>query len=306
MVQRYDGGRELLFGAVDLNSIPFWKVESVGNDFVLVHQGDVDARAGVDVEGYLRKLAISASERRFGVGSDGLLVIGRAGKDLRLRMFNPDGTEDFCGNGLRCAAVHATAQGWVGEEFVIHHHGIDVPTKVCGEGCIETQLATASYKPEEVPVRFNESPEQTFRRKPLWSGLDLDASSLTTGSTHTIVWVDQLPGDDEFFHLGPRIENDAQFPERTSVIWAHPSSPMRLEIRIWERGAGETLGCGTGASAAAVDYLRRQNTGGSVEVVSKGGSVRVSAPSWDAPLLVRGTAKELFRGDFLLDDWMIS
>ena len=277
-------------------------MESVGNDFVLVHQTDVDERAGGDLELFLRELAISASERRFGVGSDGLLVIGRDGANLKLRMFNPDGTEDFCGNGLRCASVHATLQGWVGEQFVISHHGINVPTRVCGEGCIETQLSVASYEPKDVPAAFHDYPEQTFRRKPLWEGLNLDASSLSTGSTHTIVWVDELPGDEEFSELGPRIENDAQFPERTSVMWAKETAPMRIQIRIWERGAGETLGCGTGASAAAVDYLRRQNIGGSVEVVSKGGSVQIAAPSWDAPLLVHGSAKELFKGEFCLSD----
>ena len=284
-----------------IQGIPFWKVESIGNDFVLFHEEDILARAGNDPETFIRQLTISASERRFGIGSDGVLIIARDGNDLRLRMFNPDGTEDFCGNGLRCAAVHATKQGWVGEQFVIHHHGIDVPTRVCGEGCIETQLATASYAPEVVPVNFRENPGNTFDRNPLWQGMNIDASSLSTGSTHTIVWQGSLPEDEEFFHLGPLIENDAQFPERTSVIWAVETAPMKLQIRIWERGAGETLGCGTGASAAAVDYLRRQNIGGSVEVTSKGGSVQISAPSWDAPLLVRGVAEELFVGRYIFD-----
>ena len=284
-----------------IQGIPFWKVESIGNDFVLFHEEDILACAGNDPETFIRQLTISASERRFGIGSDGVLIIARDGNDLRLRMFNPDGTEDFCGNGLRCAAVHATKQGWVGEQFVIHHHGIDVPTRVCGEGCIETQLATASYAPEVVPVNFRENPGDTFDRNPLWQGMNIDASSLSTGSTHTIVWQGSLPEDEEFFHLGPLIENDAQFPERTSVIWAVETAPMKLQIRIWERGAGETLGCGTGASAAAVDYLRRQNIGGSVEVTSKGGSVQISAPSWDAPLLVRGVAEELFVGRYIFD-----
>jgi len=284
-----------------IQGIPFWKVESIGNDFVLFHEEDILACAGNDPETFIRQLTISASERRFGIGSDGVLIIARDGNDLRLRMFNPDGTEDFCGNGLRCAAVHATKQGWVGEQFVIHHHGIDVPTRVCGEGCIETQLATASYAPEVVPVNFRENPGDTFDRNPLWQGMNIDASSLSTGSTHTIVWQGSLPEDEEFFHLGPLIENDAQFPERTSVIWAVETAPMKLQIRIWERGAGETLGCGTGASAAAVDYLRRQNIGGSVEVTSKGGSVQISAPSWDAPLLVRGVAEELFVGSYIFD-----
>jgi diaminopimelate epimerase len=215
-------------------------------------------------------------------------------------MFNPDGTEDFCGNGLRCAAVHATIQGWVGEKFIIHHLGEQVPARVCGEGCVETQLYAASYDPNQVPVHFEENPDQTFNRNPLWPGLNVDGSSLSTGSTHTILWPAALPEDEEFFHLGPLIENDPQFPERTSVMWACETSPMRLQIRIWERGAGETLGCGTGASATAVDYLRRKGTGGSVEVISKGGSLQISAPSWDAPLLVRGIAKELYRGEYLL------
>lgn len=283
-----------------MTSIPFWKVESVGNDFVLVHEDDARRLAGGDYEAFLNKLAISASERRFGVGSDGLLVLGQAGSNLNLRMFNPDGSEDFCGNGLRCAAVHATGQRWVGERFVIHHHAEDVPTRVCGEGCVETQLNAASYDPIRIPVRFRENPDVTFNRNPLWQGISAAGSSLTTGSTHTILWPAGLPEDEEFFAQGPLIENDPQFPERTSAIWAHETSPMHLEIRIWERGAGETLGCGTGASAAAVDYLRRKRSGGSVEVTSKGGSLQISAPSWDAPLLVRGVAKEIYRAEYIL------
>lgn len=290
----------MLFGATELISIPFWKVESVGNDFVLVHEDDARLRGGGDYEAFLSHLAASASERRFGIGSDGLLVVSQTGPDLNLRMFNPDGSEDFCGNGLRCAAVHATHFRWVGERFTIHHHGEDVPARVCGEGCVETQLNPASYRPEDVPVRFRDNPDQTFDRSPLWPGLDVAGSSLSTGSTHTVIWSARLPDDEEFLRLGPLIETDPQYPARTSVIWAQESAPMRLDIRIWERGAGETLGCGTGASAAAVDYLRRKGSGGAVEVASKGGSLQISGPSWDAPLLVRGIAKELYRGEYLL------
>ena len=203
-----------------MKSIPFWKVESVGNDFVLVHQSDVDERAD-NVEEFLKALAIAASERRFGVGSDGLLVVSQQGGDVVLRMFNPDGTEDFCGNGLRCAAIHATAQGWVGEQFVIHHHGIDIHTSVCGEGCIETQLAAASYKPQDIPVQFKVDPDITFNRTPLWSGFGMSffGSSLTTGSTHTILPVEKLPEEDVFQKISPAIESHRKYspmsPETT-------------------------------------------------------------------------------------------
>lgn len=282
--------------------VPFWKVESVGNDFVLIHEDDAKRLAEGDFVAFIRHLTIKSSERKFGVGSDGLLLVTPRGQDLDLRMFNPDGSEDFCGNGLRCAAVHATNQGWVGEQFVIHHHGHDVAATVCGDDCVETRLDPATYDPESVPVYFREAPEQTFDRRPIWSGLDLPASSLSTGSTHTIIWAGRLPGDEEFLRLGPLIENDPQFPERTSAIWTEEVAPMRLRLRIWERGAGETLGCGTGASAAAVDYLRRTGRSGTVEVASKGGTLEVSAASWDAPLTVRGIAKDIYRGIFLLKD----
>src|SRR5688572_28569977 len=104
--------------------IPIAKVESVGNDFVLVEKGDLPFKD----EESLRLFAIKVCERRFGVGSDGLLVIApntehRTPNTISLRMFNPDGTEDFCGNGLRCAAQYAHEKGWVGDEFTIDHQG---------------------------------------------------------------------------------------------------------------------------------------------------------------------------------------
>jgi diaminopimelate epimerase len=94
--------------------------------------------------------------------------------------------------------------------------------------------------------------------------------------------------------LSPLIENAPQFPLRTSVIWSHEVAPMKLEIRIWERGVGETQGCGTGSSAAAIDYLRRLGKGGTVEVSNPGGSVWVTAKTWHSPISVLGEAREVF------------
>lgn len=283
--------------------IPFFKVESVGNDFVLVHEEDVRGLAGEDYEGFLQRLSIQASERRFGVGSDGLLVLVRHSAGVDLRMFNPDGSEDFCGNGIRCAAVHSLRQEWVESEFTLTHMGQEISCKVCGDGCVETVLGPASYHPEDVPVRFRDDPESTFDRL-IWSDGEttIRGSALSTGSTHVVVPVADLPRDPEFFRVSPLIENDQQFPQRTSVIWTRERGPGDLEIRIWERGAGETMGCGTGASAAAVDYMRRTDSGGGVRVESAGGFLQISAPSWDAPLFVRGTAQEMFRGTFFLRD----
>jgi diaminopimelate epimerase len=277
-----------------LSTIPFWKVESVGNDFVLIHLDDESS------DDFLRHLAIKTCDRRFGIGGDGLLAIRMEGEVLVDRMFNPDGTEDFCGNGLRCVARHAHSQGWVGSSFVIRHGGQDIPTRIEGD-LVSTVVAPASYDPSRIPAKFTDTPEKTFRRMPIWSGSgeSVEGSALTTGSTHVVV-IGGTVNDDLFFRASPEIEIDPQFPERTSVIWADEMGPRRIKIRVWERGVGETLGCGTGSAAAAVEFMRRHDIGGTIEVVNPGGIVRVSADSWDAPLTIAGDAVEVYSGEFFL------
>jgi diaminopimelate epimerase len=129
--------------------------------------------------------------------------------------------------------------------------------------------------------------------------LSLFGSVLTTGSTHAIIPTTQLPDDDTFFSISPKIEVDPQFPQRTSVIWRQEVEPMHLKIRIWERGVGETQGCGTGSSAAAIDYLRRANRGGTVIVDNPGGTISISAETWESPITIEGTAETVYAGKYL-------
>lgn len=296
--------------------IPFWKLQSIGNDFPLVHLDDLAdllARGAVDravpgereaaecfvapdagatdLDGLLMRLAVAMADRRFGVGGDGLLAASKMGDGrILLRMFNPDGTEDFCGNGLRCAAVHAHARGWVGDTFTIEHLGREVPVRI-GGGEVTTRLGGASYAPAEVPVQG----EELFRA-PLPGGRM--GSSLTTGSTHTVVWIDELPDDAAFFSESPLLEHHGLFPDRTSVMWTQEVAKDHLRLRIWERGVGETLGCGTGSTAAAVDYLRGEGRAGRVRVDNPGGTVFVS---WD-PLAnvteIEGVAEAVYEGEY--------
>jgi len=279
-------------------NVPFWKVESIGNDFVLVNAEDVTKLAPKNVDGFLARLANLACERRFGIGSDGLLVVSRTSSGLHLRMFNPDGTEDFCGNGLRCAARHGFAQGWVSGQFSIDHLGQRVEAEVVDDVIVRTVLGAAQYSPEKVPVKGNAELFNTT----VWSGmvdgqpLSLFGSALTTGSTHVIIKTATLPDDDSFRSISAAIENDPMFPERTSVIWVKMERPMVLAVRIWERGAGETFGCGTGSAAAAADYLRRTGQGGSVTVINPGGDLSISAKAWNEPLTVQGSATTIYQG----------
>jgi diaminopimelate epimerase len=271
--------------------VPFWKVQSIGNDFPLVHIPAEPLDLG--------SLAIAMCDRRFGVGGDGLLALERA-EPLKLRMFNPDGTEDFCGNGLRCAAVHAHSIGWAGDRFIISHRGRNVQVCLGPTGDVTTVLGNASYDPDVVPLEAGMPAifDGVIYADPR---IEVRGSALTTGSTHVVVPTDALPRDEEFLDLGPKIENFKFYPNRTSVIWSEAVAPDHLRIRIWERGVGETLGCGTGSSAAAIDYLRREGRGGRVTVDNRGGTVVVEASRWDAPITVIGTAAQVFEGEFLWD-----
>jgi diaminopimelate epimerase len=283
-----------------MNLIPFWKLQSIGNDFPVFHIDDLVSE-GRDIDDFLKRLAVQASDRKFGIGGDGILAIRMEESDLRLRMFNPDGTEDFCGNGIRCAARHAFDLGWVGPGFTVKHLDRNIATTI-EEERISTIIGFADYTPEKVPHKNGELFNET-----VWSGMDsgmplsLFGSALTTGSTHVVIPTSVLPEDDSFRSISARIEVDPLFPNRTSVIWSKEIAPMKLQIRIWERAVGETLGCGTGSSAAAVDYLRRKRAGGTVEVVNPGGSVFVSMDAWNAPITVVGQAEAVYSGTFGFD-----
>jgi diaminopimelate epimerase len=291
MVPRNRRFRGLLPGALELRSIPFWKLQAIGNDFPLFHATDL---AGVD----LPKLAIAAADRKFGIGGDGILVAQPVDRHrIELRMFNPDGTEDFCGNGLRIAVRHAFDQGWVEPKFAISHLNRVVDAVVSQDGSIRTTIGSASYNPEDVPV---DSSDGIFDRSiATIDGEAIIGSALTTGSTHLIIPVIELPDDQKIERLGPELEYLPIFPDRTSVIFCRTTDLNEIQIRIWERGVGETLGCGTGSSAAAADYLRREGRGGTVLVRNPGGAIRVSMEAWNAPITVEGTAEAVYSGSFL-------
>lgn len=268
--------------------VDFTKVESIGNDFVLLTESALDQE-------YFSQFAIQACERRFAVGSDGLLVVGGQGPDIWMRMFNPDGTEDFCGNGLRCAAHFAHQVGLVGTEFSILHLGRKVQCTIDEQGNVNTTLGLASFKPIDVPHSLD---YELFDSKLMVDGVSMDVSSLTTGSTHLVVHVNKRPTDHMFDRISPQLENHPLFPERTSVIYTWESGPRELSIRIWERGVGETKGCGSGSSAAAVAWMRLTGKTGQVAIKNPGGTVTLQAEGWDQPLTLTGTAEIAYSGVF--------
>jgi diaminopimelate epimerase len=274
--------------------LPFSKMHGVGNDFVVVAEESVASLC-------LPDLARHLCRRRFAIGADGLLVVGQGKRHaVRMRMFNPDGTEDMCGNGLRCVAKWAVLHGLAaGSRFVVETIDGDKQVELLSDGRVKAELGEPHFEPERVPVLAEGSPVMNL---PLDTpeGV-IHVTSLSTGSTHSVVFTDSLPDDERFLRDSPFIEKHPLFPQRTSVLWTVVESPSRLRVRIWERGAGETLACGTGACAAAVAAQLHGLAGESVEVYSPGGVLHVE---WrpGSPVTLTGAAELVFEGFYPLNE----
>lgn len=220
----------------------FWKLHVLSNNFVfLLHNQMVDYSI----------LAQRICHRQKSIGADGLLTLDLSAAVPRVRMWNPDGTPDFCGNGL-CSATHLLRHlGW---PRVAELRSQDQLIRVRLEPLdrfssrVSIDIDRGSFE----PLRGFAAASDRFDGKFLTivaGGEAIRIVPLFNGGMHSIVVCQDLPGDAEFFRLGPVIECHPAFPDRTNVIWCVPGVDA-LQLRIWERGVGETFACGTGAAAA--------------------------------------------------------
>ncbi len=279
-------------------SLPFSKWEATGNDFVLLDLWEPSAITVAEQD--FPSLAQQLCHRPLGIGSDGLLLVCRGEQaPVRMRMFNPDGTEDFCGNGLRCTARYVYEQGYLTEpQFTIQTLGGRlVPVELSlRDGKVEqvmVELPPPQFHPRHIPVQLEGEEVEDY---PLTiAGYPLRISAVNTGTTHTVIFTDRLPDDNQFLQVSPRLEHHPLFPERTSVLWAVVEPPDLIRVRIWERGVGETLGCGSGACAVAVLAQRAGWVGEQVRVRSRGGELQVAWRPGE-PIKLTGDAQRRFEG----------
>ncbi len=277
-------------------------MQGVGNDFVLVDEAD--APMGMDWNALARQVCT----RRFQIGADGLLVAGRsaADADLSMRMFNPDGSEDMCGNGLRCMALWAHRAGWTGTACfaVATKEGprrVEILDTGDAQGLVRVGMGLPHFAPADIPFlgtsHLPDANNQVLHYPLNVDGETYSIAAVNTGSTHTVIFGD-APSEETFQRVSPLIETHALFPERTSVLWATVAGLGSIHVRIWERGAGETWGCGTGACAVGV--LARVLSlvpDGPVDVVSKGGTLRIGWPGAGQEIQMTGPAQIAFEGD---------
>jgi len=273
----------------------FTKMQGAGNDYVYVNCFDecVEDPAAV---------ARRVSNRNFGIGSDGLiLIMPSSSADVRMRMFNSDGSEsEMCGNGIRCVAKYAYDHGIVtGKEI----------TAETGAGILTLQLFTNSIdKVEKVRVNMG-APRLTRAEIPMVGDgahrvvdepLNILHSTfritcVSMGNPHCVIFV----ADVESFPVekyGPLIENHELFPRRTNVEFVQILSRTEVRQRTWERGAGETLACGTGASAVTVACVLNGLTERRIVNHLSGGDLEMEWPE-NGPVFMTGPAVEVFRGE---------
>jgi diaminopimelate epimerase len=273
----------------------FTKMQGAGNDYVYVNC--FEEKVGNPAE-----VAIKVSNRNFGIGSDGLILIMPSDvADVRMRMFNSDGSEsEMCGNGIRCVAKYAYDHGIVTKEEI---------TAETGAGVLTLRLfPNARNKIEKVRVNMG-VPRLTRKEIPMLGDADnkvlneplnilhttFHITCASMGNPHCVIFVDDIEGF-PVEKYGPLIENHDLFPRRTNVEFVQVLSRNEVRQRTWERGAGETLACGTGASAVTVAAVLNGLTGNKIINHLSGGDLEMEWAE-DGSVYMTGPAVEVFTGE---------
>ncbi|HZK56129.1 MAG TPA: diaminopimelate epimerase [Desulfosporosinus sp.] len=274
----------------------FLKMHGLGNDFVFLDHFSVSMETD-----YL-KLAKKLCHRQFGIGGDGLVVILPSNvADARMRIINSDGTEpEMCGNGIRCFARYVYDQG------IVKHNPMRVETLAgvltiqlnIKEGEIQgvrVDMGEPILRPDLIPVLAQGEPIVGETLEVL--GQTFQYTAVSMGNPHCLIFVDDLATVD-FERLGPALETHSLFPRKTNVEFIEVNSAKELTMKVWERGAGPTLACGTGACATAVAAVLNHKTERTVTIHLPGGDLFIE---WglDNHVYMTGPATYVFKGEWL-------
>lgn len=277
----------------------FTKMHGLGNDFILVN-GFEEEITNLN----LNQLAQEMCERCFGVGADGLVLILPPQKeeaDFRMRIFNPDGSEpEMCGNAIRCFGKYLYEEGLTEKTKVKVETlaGIIVPElqfeddQVVG---VRVDMGEPGLHSSEIPITGIDK-EKVVKEKLEVEGEEYEITAVSMGNPHCVIFVEDA---DEFpvTEVGPKIEEHPRFPEKTNVEFIEVIAPSEIKMRVWERGAGVTLACGTGACGSVVAAILNELTDRKVEVHLLGGDLTIEWAE-NNHVYMTGPAKEVFIGEW--------
>ena len=272
-------------------TLKFTKMQGLGNDFVVID----GVRQRVD----LTPLEIRAlADRRFGVGCDQVLVVERAtgDADFRYRIFNADGFEvEQCGNGARCFVVFVRDHGLTDKhEIRVETAGGLIVPRLEPDGQVTVDMGVPRFRPEEIPFTDGTGAiEETLDV----AAVPVRISALSMGNPHAVQIVNDVDAA-PVTTQGPSIENHRRFPNRVNAGYMQIVDRATIRLRVWERGAGETPACGTGACAAVVAGIRRGLLDSPVKVRTRGGELVIGWDGEGTPVMMTGPAATVFEGEW--------
>lgn len=272
----------------------FTKMQGLGNDYVYVDAIHQEIKDESD-------LAQFVSNRHFGIGSDGLILICQSERaDFKMRMFNADGSEaEMCGNGIRCVGKFVYDKGLTSKttitiETLAGIKRLNLNTKEGKVQTVQVDMGKPILEPEKIPVKSQKDSVLDLRLTAAEKEFSL--SCISMGNPHAITKVDKVDEFDIEIY-GKEIETHPIFPNKTNVEFIEIISPEKIKMRVWERGAGETLACGTGACAVAVACSLLGLTKRKVEVELLGGNLFIEWREEDNHVYMTGPAVTVFEGE---------
>lgn len=271
--------------------LPFEKMHGLGNDFILIERRHLPN--GVN----LSRLANLICNRNFNIGADGIIIIDLSsskGADFEWNYYNKDGSEgEMCGNGMRCFAKYVFERGYTEETSfsVLTKAGIIKPT-IEEDGTVTVNMGMPTWR-EELKQNL-EVDSKTF-----------NYTYVEIGNPHCVIIQDEEILEEEFLQFGSKIENHKQFPNRINVEFAKVLNKNEIKLRVWERGSGPTLACGTGACATLVAAHLNGYTDSSCNVYLPGGCIKVMWDTKSKNVFLNGPASFVYTGQLNLDPALV-
>ena len=280
----------------------FTKMQGLGNDYVYVNCFKEKIYNPPEV-------AKIVSNRHFGIGSDGLIMINPSKvADFEMEMYNADGSRgEMCGNGIRCVAKYVYDYGLTDKTHIsVETLGgikyLDLTVKDGKVALVRVDMGEPELDPEKIPIimkGYSDETDRVLNAQIKVDGKEYHMTGVSMGNPHDVVYIDDVQGLD-IEKIGPKFENHERFPQRINTEFARVIDRKTVEMRVWERGSGETLACGTGACAVAVASILNGYTEREVEIRLLGGNLQIEWNEEDNHVYMTGPATVVFDGEIEL------